>query len=54
MNHTAFFEPEHRALAAELDRFARSEVEPRSGEAADNTAQALDFVQRLARGGWLR
>ncbi|MCH8266617.1 MAG: acyl-CoA dehydrogenase family protein [Acidobacteria bacterium] len=54
MNHTAFFEPEHRALAAELDRFARSEVEPRSAEEADDTAQALDFIQRLARGGWLR
>ena len=49
MNQTGFFEPEHRTLAAEPDRFARSEVEPRSGEEADDTAQALDFVQRLYR-----
>ena len=54
MNHSAFFEPDHRKLAAEVESFAHSEIEPRSGEEADDTAQALDFVQRLARGGWLR
>ena len=54
MIHTTFFEPEHHTLAEKLDRFARSEVEPRSGEEADDTAQALDFIQPLARGGWLR
>ena len=49
-----FFDPEHTALQAEVEEFARTEIEPRSAEQPDYIAQAFDFVRRLAARGLLR
>ena len=51
---TPYLEQEHRVLAAEVETFARNEIEPRSAESPDTTTQALDFLRRLAEEGLLR
>jgi len=51
---TPYLEQAHRVLSAEVETFARNEIEPRSAESPDCTAQALDFLQRLAKEGLLR
>jgi acyl-CoA dehydrogenase len=54
LSRISFLEEEHEALVAEVERFARAEIEPRSAESPDTTAQALDFLRRLAQAGLLR
>jgi acyl-CoA dehydrogenase len=49
-----FFTPDHRKLASAAEEFSLAEIEPNSAERPDTIAQALDFLQRLAKGGWLR
>jgi acyl-CoA dehydrogenase len=49
-----FLNEEHERLAAEIEAFAGAEVEPRAAESPDYTAQALDFLRRLAQAGFLR
>ncbi|MBL8327938.1 MAG: acyl-CoA dehydrogenase family protein [Rubrivivax sp.] len=47
-----FFEPRHRALAADLDRWALEQVRDRHGDDVDATCRAL--VRELGAAGWLR
>ena len=54
MSRIPFLEEEHEALVAEVERFARAEIEPRSAESPDYTAQARDFLRLLAEAGLLR
>ena len=47
-----FFEDRHRALAHELDAWAREHVDDAHGSDVD--AQCRELVRRLGQGGWLR
>ncbi|MBI4464348.1 MAG: acyl-CoA dehydrogenase family protein [Acidobacteria bacterium] len=54
MTHSTFFDEEHRALMAQVEKFVSEQIEPRSAEQADYIAQAFDFVRRMAAQGLLR
>ena len=47
-----FFEDRHRALAQQLDAWAREHVDDAHGSDVD--AQCRELVRRLGQGGWLR
>lgn len=49
-----FLEEPHRALETAVEAFAQAEIEPRSAESPDYTAQALDLLQCIAAAGLLR
>jgi acyl-CoA dehydrogenase len=47
-----FFEPRHKALAADLDRWARTEMGAAHGTDVDETCRGL--VRQLGQAGWLK
>jgi acyl-CoA dehydrogenase len=49
-----FFEPDHRALACELDEWAARELAPLAREEGDVDGTCREIVRRLGAAGWLR
>lgn len=50
MPPTTFFEPEHRALAQQVEDFARAKIAPCSGEQIDYLTQAVHLLKRRGKG----
>ena len=50
----SFLKPAHLELAAAVEDFARSEVEPIAAEQPDTNAHAREMLHRLSAAGWAR
>ncbi len=49
-----FFDDAHRALARDVEAWARAEIAPVAEEEPRTDEAAQEYVRRLAQGGWLR
>ena len=49
-----FFDDGHRALAAQLDAWAREHVAPYAEDEGDEDRSVVEYVRRLGKDGWLR